>query len=159
MLVYARDKVGKIIKIDFIRFGIVGAIGFVITVTLLKIFHGTLGINLVIATLLSSEGGLLSNFFFHEKWTYKYVDHQGRSVWKKFVHFHMSSWSGVLLITLIETISVKVFHIQYLVALFIASAITMFWNFFWTKYFIFKGHAPKVLFDPEDLVAVKEAKK
>lgn len=130
----------------------VGCVGFLVTAILLKIFHGDLKLDIVIATLIASEGGLLSNFVFHQNWTYNNVDHRHKPISKKLLHFHMSSWSGVAIITLIETISVKVFKIEYIIALVIASIITLSWNFFWTKYFIFKGRTPHVLLDPEDSI-------
>jgi putative flippase GtrA len=149
---WGKKKTKQLLKVDFVRFGMVGAAGFIVTAILLKVLHGILKLDVIPATLLSGEGGLLSNFVFHEKWTYKYVDHHYKSVWKKFIHFHMSSWTGIVLITVIESIGVKVLHLNYLVSLVIASGITMFWNFFWTKYFIFKGHTPPVLLNPEDTV-------
>lgn len=153
---FPRQAADRLLKVDFIRFGMVGAVGFMVTAIGLKIFHDLLGLDITIATLISGEAGLLSNFAFHEKWTYKYVDHHYKSLQKKFIHFHMSSWSGIMLITLIESICVKVLHLNYLLSLVIASGITMFWNFFWTKYFIFKGHTPKPLLNPEDTVPETE---
>lgn len=155
---WGRKKTEQLLRIDFIRFGIVGTVGFTVTAVFLKLFHVSFGIDVIPATFLSSELGMLSNFIFHEKWTYKYNDHKGKSVWKKLVHFHMSSWSGVVLITLIESVGVKVFNLDYLVALVIAAVITMFWNFFWTKYFIFTHRTPSVLMDPEDVVPIKKPK-
>lgn len=65
----------------------------------------------------------------------------------------MSSWSGVVLITLLESLAVKVFHWDYMLALVFAAGITMFWNFFWTKYYIFRGKTPAVLMHPEETIA------
>jgi putative flippase GtrA len=143
----------KLLDIDFIRFSIVGVVGFIVTALILGLLKGALKINIALATLVASEVGLISNFIFHQNWTYKYHSH--KSIKKKLLHFHMSSWSGVAIITIIETISVKVFKIEYIVALAIAAIITMFWNFFWTKYFIFNRRVPKVLLDPEDIVPLK----
>lgn len=132
----------KYLKIDFVRFCIVGSVGFLVTAITLRLVHGLLGLDITLATLLGGEVGLLSNFVFHETWTYKHVNHKGKPISKKLIHFHMSSWSGVAIITGIESVCVKAFHLNYLIALVIASGITLFWNFFWTKYFIFKGHTP-----------------
>jgi putative flippase GtrA len=147
---WAQGQAQRALKVDFVRFGVVGAVGFIITAVALRILHGQLGLHITIATLLSSEVGLLSNFMFHQTWTYNHVDHSHKSLPTKFLHFHMSSWSGVALITLIESVGVKAFHLNYMVSLVIAAGITMFWNFFWTKYYIFRGHTPKPLLHPED---------
>jgi putative flippase GtrA len=110
-----------------------------------------LGLPVIIATPIGSEIGLLATFVFHQRWTYSHVDHSHRSLSTKFVHFHMSSWSGVVLITVLESIGVKVFKMDYMVSLVITAGIAMFWNFFWTKYYIFRGHTPKPLLQPENI--------
>ena len=153
LLKNSRDK---LLKIDFFRFLVVGSVGFIVTAVLLKLLHGNLKIDIVIATLIAGEGGLISNFIFHQNWTYKHHDHSHKSLRKKLLHFHMSSWSGVIIITIIETVFVKVFKTEYIIALVIASAVTLFWNFFWTRYFIFNGHTPAVLAEPEDSVLFKD---
>ena len=147
---WAQDKAQRALKVDFIRFGVVGTVGFLITAIGLRILHGMFGLHITLATLISSELGLLSNFVFHEKWTYRHVDHSHKSLTVKFFHFHMSSWSGVVRITLLESLGVKLFKMNYLVSLVFAAAITMFWNFFWTKYYIFRGKTPAPLLHPED---------
>jgi len=154
---WAHAKAQHFLKIDFFRFVLVGTIGFILTAISLRLLHINLGLHITLATVISSEVGLLSNFFFHERWTYNSVDHHHKSTAKKFVHFHMSSWSGVVLITVLETVGVKAFKLNYLVSLVFAAGITMFWNFFWTKYFIFKGKTPAVLLNPEETVPEKEA--
>jgi|GEM_PF-527182 len=154
---WARGKAERALKIDFVRFFIVGSVGFTLTAIGLRLFHGMLGIHITLATLMSSEIGLLSNFFFHLHWTYNKVDHSHKTPLTKFVHFHMSSWSGVVLITILESVGVKLLHLNYLVSLVGAAGITMFWNFFWTKYYIFKGQTPRPLLHPEDAALKDEA--
>jgi putative flippase GtrA len=150
---WGKQKVGRLLEIDFIRFGIVGFVGFLVTLILkVTVFHS---LNDFLATFFASEGGMVSNFIFHEKWTYNNVDHHSKPIGKKFLHFQLSSLSGVLLITLINGGSIRYLHLSNLVSLVIASGVVMFWNFFWTKYFIFKGNTPAVLLDPEDIVPLK----
>ena len=60
-----------------------------------------------------------------------------------------------MIVTLVSGVAINKFRLSTLASLVIAAAIAMFWNFFWTKYFIFKGHAPAVLLDPEDTVPLK----
>lgn len=147
---WAQGQAARALKIDFVRFGVVGTVGFLITAVGLRVLHGVFGLHITLATLISSELGLLSNFVFHQNWTYSHVDHSHKSLAMKFFHFHMSSWSGVVLITLLESLGVKVFHLNYMTSLVFAAGITMFWNFFWTKYYIFRGKTPGPLLHPED---------
>lgn len=151
-----KDGVSRLLKVDFLRFGIVGAIGFSLTVMLLYIFYGKLGIPYALSVLLSNEGGLLSNFAFHENWTYKHVDHSQNSLMYKLARFHLSSWTGIALILLINIFCVKVLKLNYIISQVIASGIVMFWNFFWTKYFIFRGSTPQILSHPEETIGTKK---
>jgi putative flippase GtrA len=151
---WGKQKAQQLLQIDFIRFGIVGVVGFLVTLGLKLTVFRTLPT--YTALFLSSEGGMLSNFVFHEKWTYNNADHHSKPLWKKFFHFQLSSLSGVIIVTIVSGVAISHFHLTTLVSLIIAAAIAMFWNFFWTKYFIFKGHAPVVLMDPEDTVPIKK---
>lgn len=153
---YTKKQKERLLKIDFIRFSIVGATGFSISFVLLYLLHGRANVAYTPALLLSNEGGLLSNFTFHERWTYKHLNHEDKSLWQKFISFHVSSWSGIALIFLISIVSTKVLGINYLISQMIASGVVMFWNFFWTRYFIFKGKTPAVLSHPEEVVEIKE---
>jgi len=152
--IWGKQKVKKLLQIDFIRFGIVGFVGFLVTLVLKVTIFGSL--NDFLATFLGSEGGMVSNFIFHEKWTYNNVNHHSKSIGKKFFHFQLSSLSGVLLITGINGAGIRYLHLSNLFSLVIASAVVMFWNYFWTKFFIFKGSTPAVLLDPEDTVPMKK---
>jgi putative flippase GtrA len=51
---------------------------------------------------------------------------------------------------------VKVLKLNYLIGQLLASGIVMFWNFFWTKYYIFKGKTPAVLSNPEETIGIEE---
>lgn len=150
---WAKGKVQRALKIDFVRFAMVGTVGFLITACSLRLFHGAFGLQITLATFISSEIGMLSNFAFHQNWTYNNVDHSHTPLHRKFINFHMSSWSGVVIVTLLESLGVAVFHWNYMLSLVFAAGIAMFWNFFWTKYYIFRGRTPKVLMNPEDIAS------
>lgn len=150
---WGKRQTQTLLKVDFIRFGIVGAIGFVVTLVLSKTIFSNLEVFLAI--FLSSEGGMLSNFFFHEKWTYNQVDHHSKSVWLKFWHFQLSSLSGIIIMTLLAGLGEQYLGLPRIISLAIAAGITMFWNYFWTKFFIFKGTTPAILLNPEETVPEK----
>lgn len=154
---WGRRKTDQLLKIDFIRFGIVGSIGFLVSICLLYVYDDIAGLPLFLAFLLSNEGGLLSNFAFHENWTYKHLDHKGKSLPKKLLNFHLSSWSGIAIIVVTGMLCVKVLGFNKYTGQAVGSGIAMFWNFFWTRYFIFKGKTPAVLQHPEETVPEVEA--
>lgn len=144
------------LKIDFIRFCLVGGMGFLVNSVFLIFLHGKLNVNIVPAQIIGGEAGLLSNFFWHNTWTYKHQDHQRIPFWHKFGRFHLSSWSGIVLLTTIVTTGTNLFKLNYMVSLVVAAAVTMGWNFYWTKVYIFKGHTPAVLREPEKTIGTDQ---
>lgn len=139
MFVYIAGKIKNLHKIDFVRFCIVGTLGFIINFGLLTLFYKVLGVNIFISQLLSSEIALFNNFILHHNWTYR-DNITNKSIKNLLIQFHMSSWSAILGSSAIVALGVKVFHLHYVVALVIASAAGLFWNFAWTKFVIWRHH-------------------
>ena len=137
MFVYIAGKVKDLHKIDFVRFCIVGTLGFIINFSLLTLLFKVLGLHVFLAQLISSEIALFNNFVLHHNWTYR-DNVTNKSIKNLLIQFHMSSWSAILGSSVIVTGAVKIFHLHYLVALIIASAFGLFWNFGWTKFVIWR---------------------
>lgn len=152
------ENVKRIAKVDIFRFGIVGSIGFVVTLFFKSVFHQSFGLPVSLSIFMGSEMGLLSNFVFHEKWTYNSVDHSHKSLLRKFITFQISSLGGVIIFTIIGNVLVVLMDdTNSVVALMIAAGITMFWNYFWTKYLIFKGKKSPILINVEETLETKES--
>jgi len=152
MIAHAKKRAEQLLGFDFIRFGIVGSIGFVVSEIFIYAVHGKLALAKWLALVIGNEAGLLTTFIFHETWTYKNANHRHKNLIRKLIHFHMSAWSGVAIIISIGLFGTHVFGINIYVSQAIGSAVAMIWNYFWTKYFIFKGNTPKVLLDPEAII-------
>lgn len=138
MFVYIGGKIKDLHKIDFVRFCIVGTLGFIINFALLTLLFKVLNWHIFIAQLISSEIALFNNFVLHHNWTYK--DRSSKSIRRLLIQFHASSWSAILGSAAIVALAVKVFHLHYVIALIIASAAGLFWNFVWTKFVIWRRH-------------------
>ena len=137
MCSYIKAKVRRIIRIEFIRFCIVGGTGFVINFVLLTLLHNKLKINVFIAQFLGSEIALFSNFILHNHWTY--INHKvSKSILSLIIQFHATSWIAILGSTIMVGLSEKFLHLDDLSSLIISSIIVLGWNFFWTKYIIWK---------------------
>jgi dolichol-phosphate mannosyltransferase len=138
MITYTRSKVKRLLKIDFIRFCIVGGTGFVINFILLVAFTRFLGLSTVVAQFIGAEVALFSNFMMHHHWTYK-----SKNVKKSFksllIQFHATTWPAILGSTFMVSASVGILHLSKFVALMISSAVSLLWNFFWSKYVIWRG--------------------
>src|SRR3989344_3343817 len=144
MFVYIGGKVKNLHKIDFVRFCIVGTLGFIINFGLLTLLFKVLNLHIFIAQLISSEIALFNNFVLHHNWTYK-GNMTNKSIKTLLVQFHASSWTAIIGSAAIVALGVRVFHMNYIVALVIASAAGLLWNFGWTKFVIWRHHHEGVL--------------
>ena len=127
----------QILQIDFVRFCLVGVLGFLINLVLLKLTHDVWGWPIFIAQLVSSEIALFHNFLWHHKWTYRQHNVK-KSAIKLILEFHATSWVAILGTSLLMSVMVDNFHLHYIYALVIASAIALLWNFAWTKFYVWR---------------------
>lgn len=144
MFVYIGGKIRNLHKIDFVRFCFVGALGFLINFGLLALLYKHWHLNVFVAQLIASEIALFHNFVWHHNWTYK--NRTNKSIKNLLIQFHASSWSAILGSAAIVAAGVHLLKMSYFIALVIASAIGLFWNFAWTKFVIWRHHqedAPK----------------
>lgn len=121
---------------DAVRFGIVGALGFVVNLTVLTLLYKVLSISLLPAQVLGAETAIIFNYVLHNNWTYR--QYSKKSLWRRFGEFQLSSLSGSLITTLILLFLTRVFHLNYIVALAIGGGVAMIWNFLWTKYVVWR---------------------
>jgi putative flippase GtrA len=142
MVVYTREKLAYLLKLDFVRFCIVGGLGFVVNFVLLTIFNKLLHIPTFVAQLLSAELGLFGNFMLHHHWTYK-RHHVQKSFTALLVQFHATSWPAILGSSVMVSAGEKYLHFDSLVALAVSSVILLGWNFGWSKFVIWRDVAPQ----------------
>src|SRR3990167_7331510 len=95
MFVYIGGKIKNLHKIDFVRFCIVGTLGFIINFGLLTLLFKVLNLHIFIAQLISSEIALFNNFVLHHNWTYK-GNMTNKSIKTLLVQFHASSWTAII---------------------------------------------------------------
>lgn len=134
-----KTTISKLLEKDFVRFCIVGAVGFIVNATLLKLFVNYAHLRVYIAQALAAEIALFLNFIFHHNWTYKNAS-ESKSVRQLVVQFHMSSWVAILGSALIVGVLVNKLNVPLMISLAISSITALFWNFFWSKYVIWKRH-------------------
>ena len=141
MIDHTKSHIKKILKIEFIRFCIVGGTGFVINFILLTLLHKGLGIDIFVSQLVGAEVSLFSNFMLHHHWTYK-AHKVDKSMTGLIVQFHATSWPAIVGSAVMVSVGEKIFHLSDLFALVVSSAIALLWNFFWSKYIIWKDVTP-----------------
>ena len=138
MIVYTKEKIKHLLKVDFVRFCIVGGLGFVINLALLAVFTQILKMPVYIAQFLGAEIALGSNFFLHHHWTYK-RNKVNKTNPTLLCQFHATSWPAIIGSTIMVSAGVSIFHINKFVALVISSVIALGWNFAWSKFVIWRN--------------------
>lgn len=137
MIAYTRAQLLRLLKIDFVRFCVVGGVGFIINLCFLTLFHKVLGLPVFLAQLLSAEIALGCNFILHHNWTYKHHNVR-KSIPRLIVQFHATSWPAILGSALMVDFGVRFFHLSSSLSLVISSLIALLWNFLWSKFVVWK---------------------
>jgi dolichol-phosphate mannosyltransferase len=138
MVAYTRTQLQRLIKIEFVRFCIVGGTGFVINFIILTVLHKFLNFPVFIAQLIGAEVALFSNFMMHHHWTYK-AHKVEKTMTTLIVQFHATTWPAILGSALMVTGGEKLLHLSNLFALAVSSIIALLWNFVWSKYVIWRN--------------------
>lgn len=129
----------RILRVEFVRFCLVGGTGFAINLGLLTLFYKNMGLPIFISQVFASEISLFNNFILHHRWTYKHKSINkglGKLVWQ----FHVTSWAAILGSSLFMSVAITILKINYVVALIASSVLALFWNFFTTKYIVWRQH-------------------
>lgn len=115
----------------------VGAVGFLVNFTTLALLRDVLDVPVVLAVLAGGEVALVSNFLFHNYWTYRERP-QNKKIYVLFLQFHLAFWSGNGINSLLTLFMILQLGWGEFVSLAIASFIVLFWNFGWTRYYIWR---------------------
>lgn len=142
MIVYVRGKLARVLKLDFVRFCIVGGTGFVINLVILIGLTKFLDVRVFVAQLIGAEVALFSNFILHHNWTYK-ANKVKKPLLSLILQFHATTWPAIIGSTIMVSVGVSLLHMSKLEALVISSIIALAWNFVWSKYVIWKNITEK----------------
>lgn len=124
----------------FLKFMVVGTLGFVIdfgTLNLLKlVFH----VHLLLANTVSFSLAVLSNFTWNRLWTYP--DSRSKPLQSQLVQFFVVNVVGLGINTLVLWLLTPLFtrlvgELGYNIAKAIATIIVLFWNFFVNRYWTY----------------------
>ena len=135
----------------FVRFAIVGAIGFVVDFSAFNLFRSGVGISPEVSSMLSFTVAVISNFIWNRYWTYP--DSRSKRVVGQLIQFFIVNVAGLGIRTgvfvLINRPLVKFFEdvpftlpLEAYVfgenlALAIVVVIVMFWNFFINRFWTY----------------------
>lgn len=142
MIAYTRAQVVRLLKIDFVRFCIVGGTGFTINFIILAGLTHFAGLPVVFAQFIGAEIALFSNFMLHHHWTYKHHKVE-KTKGNLIIQFHATSWPAIIGSTLMVSGGVKFLHLDKFVALVMSSLIALVWNFGWSKFVVWRDVSDK----------------
>lgn len=110
-----------------IGFGIVGIIATAIDFASLFLLKSVLGVDVYVATTIAFLLSLIFNYVASMK--YVFVAKEGLSVKKQMVIFLVTSIIGLLINQAIMYVGIEWLHVYYMLAKFLATAVTMVFNF------------------------------
>ena len=127
----------KKLILQFMKFGVVGVIAFIIDYGLLIILTELLSINYMISATISFTVSVIFNYIASMRYVFTHKD--GLSRHREFIIFVILSVIGLLINNGCMWIGVELFHIHYLIAKLVATVIVMIWNFVTRKIFLDAG--------------------
>lgn len=141
-----------------LRFGLVGGSGVLVNYALLYLLAGGLGLNLVAASTVATEGAILSNFALNNAWTFREA-RSGRPLLQRGLRYNVFALGGLVLSVAVLATLTYLLGMHYLVANVFAIGTATLWNYAanyrWTWSmrsavpFVRRDNDPTDSFDPE----------
>lgn len=127
---------------QFMKFGVVGAIAFVIDYGLLIVLTEVFGLWYLASATISFTVSVIFNYLASMRYVFTHKEDMSRR--KEFVIFVVLSIIGLLINNICMWAGVEIFGWHYLLVKIGATAIVMVWNFVTRKIFLDAGDAPQV---------------
>ena len=126
---------------QFMKFGVVGVIAFVIDYGLLALLTEVFSVNYLVSATISFTVSVIFNYIASMRYVFTHKEDMSRR--REFVIFVILSVIGLLINNLCMWAGVELFGIHYLITKIVATAIVMVWNFVTRKIFLDAGDAPQ----------------
>jgi putative flippase GtrA len=120
---------------QFVKFGIVGAIGTIVDITILVFLKEVVGLNVYVANSFSFTLAVLNNYTLNSLWTFADQEKEHR---RQLLQFFIVSAVGLALSQALLFFFHDVMHLHYLIAKCLGILIVLFWNFFANRFWTFK---------------------
>ena len=133
---------------QFMKFGVVGVIAFVLDYGLMVVLTELAGVNYLISATISFTVSVVFNYLASMR--YVFTHKQGLSRRREFVIFVVLSVIGLAINNLCMWAGVELLGVHYLIVKIFATAVVMVWNFVTRKIFLDAGDEPgEILSDIE----------
>lgn len=127
-------------KQRFIKYAIVGALGFTVNFIFLRVFRG-LGFNETLVWLFATELAIINNYVLNNFWTFKEVKIAGlKDTVYKFLQFNLTSAGALIIQSVLGPVGERIVGIQYdaLVLAFIVIFLVIPYNYAMYNFVIWK---------------------
>ena len=122
---------------QFMKFGVVGAIAFVIDYGLLALLTELFGVNYLVSATISFTASVVFNYVASMRYVFTHKEDMSRR--REFVIFVVLSVIGLLINNACMWAGVELLGVHYLIVKIVATAIVMVWNFVTRKIFLDAG--------------------
>lgn len=122
---------------QFMKFGVVGALAFVIDYGLLALLTELFGMNYLLSATISFTASVVFNYAASMR--YVFTHKEGMSRRREFVIFVVLSAIGLLINNACMWAGVELLGVHYLLTKIVATAVVMVWNFVTRKIFLDAG--------------------
>ncbi len=125
---------------QFMKFGVVGVIAFVIDYGLMVLLTEAFGVNYLISATISFTVSVVFNYVASMRYVFRHKE--GMSRRREFVIFVVLSVIGLGINNALMWLGTGVLGISYLITKLFATAVVMLWNFVTRKKFLDAGDEP-----------------
>lgn len=122
---------------QFMKFGVVGAIAFVIDYGLLALLTEVFSVNYLVSATISFTVSVIFNYLASMRYVFTHKEDISRR--REFVTFVVLSVIGLIINNVCMWAGVELFGVHYLITKIVATAIVMIWNFVTRKIFLDAG--------------------
>lgn len=124
----------------FLKFLVVGTIGFVVDFGMLNLLKLGFGLHYLVANTISFSLAVLSNFTWNRLWTYR--DSRSKPIRSQLVQFSVVNVAGLGINTLVMWALTPIFQelvgeLGYNISKAVATIVVLFWNFFINRYWTY----------------------
>jgi len=120
----------------YIKFGISGTTATITDLFLLYIFHGILGIGLILSSSIAFVAAFLVSFYLQKFWTFR--NPSTEKIPRQLSIYLFVGTTNLVLNALIVHTAVREFHIYYLLAQLVSTILLSIWSFLMNKFVIFE---------------------
>jgi dolichol-phosphate mannosyltransferase len=124
----------------FIKFGIVGASGFIVNTGFLWLFTEKVGLFYIISSVLAIALAMINNFIWNDLWTWRGIGEPGvRAIFIRLLKFILvASLAGYVGNLGVLWILTRYFHVYYMISNIFGMAVGTLINYFLNNYWTFK---------------------